>query len=69
MNTKTVLHSPGFKEHIPGVGRLVTMMKIVEIPSLSELWKKQTSSYSYIRSFREEQDRIALIMHTSGTTG
>jgi long-subunit acyl-CoA synthetase (AMP-forming) len=45
------------------------MMEVVEIPSLSELWKKQTSSYSYIRSFREEQDRIALIIHTSGTTG
>ncbi|KAF7174064.1 hypothetical protein CNMCM5623_006358 [Aspergillus felis] len=68
-NTKAVLHPPGFKEHIPGVGRLVTTMEIVEIPWLNELWRKQTSSYSYIKSFREEQDRIALIVHTSGTTG
>lgn len=44
-------------------------LKTFEIPSIQEMTTKNTEPYPYTKSWEAHKDEIALVIHTSGSTG
>ncbi|RAK78914.1 NRPS-like enzyme [Aspergillus fijiensis CBS 313.89] len=43
--------------------------QLFEVPSLSEFLESESSPYPFEKSYQEAEDEVAIIIHSSGTTG
>ncbi|KAL1969482.1 hypothetical protein VTN77DRAFT_8920 [Rasamsonia byssochlamydoides] len=57
------------KNRVFDIKKLRPDLEIVEIPSLSEMIEGQSPLYPYDKTYDEEEDKIAFVIHSSGTTG
>lgn len=40
-----------------------------EVPSIAELFSTTAQPYLYTKTYQEAEDNVAIIIHSSGTTG
>lgn len=63
------LYTPEFKNKVQALRVHYPEMKAFEVPSWDYMLAGETQHYPHTKSFDEEEDRVTLVMHTSGTTG
>ncbi|KAJ5529641.1 hypothetical protein N7527_003034 [Penicillium freii] len=66
---KKFLHTPEFAPQIQALAMHHSELNPVEIPSLNEILLPESSSNPYYNSRRPRADDVALILHSSGSTG
>lgn len=57
------------KNRVFDIKKLSPDLEIVEMPSLREMLEGQAPPYPFEKTFEAEEDNVALIIHSSGTTG
>lgn len=57
------------KHRVFDIKKLSPDLQIVEMPSLWEMIEGQAPPYPFEKTYEEEEDNVALIIHSSGTTG
>lgn len=68
-NSTVFLYTPEFEGRVQSLRVHHSPMKLFEVPSWNYMSTRETSHYPYTKSFESEENRVALILHTSGTTG
>ncbi|OBT62463.1 hypothetical protein VE03_08625 [Pseudogymnoascus sp. 23342-1-I1] len=68
-NSTVVLYSDHVKGHATQLKSLAAGLQIIEVPDLEEMINTPSEPYPYNKSWEEAKDDIALILHTSGSTG
>ena len=66
---KVLLYSGPLKDQAVALSKSVQDLEILEIPSLEEMVNANAEQYPYTKSWEEAKKDIAMIVHTSGSTG
>lgn len=68
-NCTVVLYSGNCKEQANQLKSLITGLQVVEIPDMEEMINTPCKPYLYNKTWQQAKDDVALVVHTSGSTG
>ncbi|KAJ5786433.1 NRPS-like enzyme [Penicillium pulvis] len=63
------IYTPDKQRRVSEIQAVHTSTEVFEIPSLKELLESNASPYPFEKSFQMAENEIAIIIHSSGTTG
>jgi acyl-coenzyme A synthetase/AMP-(fatty) acid ligase len=63
------VYSPEKVRKVQDFKKFQPELELFEIPSLWEMLATESPLYPYVESFEHAEDTIAMIIHSSGTTG
>jgi acyl-CoA synthetase (AMP-forming)/AMP-acid ligase II len=66
---KVLFYSGPLEEQAVALSKLVKNLAIIRIPTLQEMLDGNTENYPYTKTWDEAKDDVAMIVHTSGSTG
>ncbi|KAJ5427066.1 hypothetical protein N7465_002136 [Penicillium sp. CMV-2018d] len=66
---KKFLHTPEFAPQLQALAMHHSELNPVEMPSLNEILQPESASNPYYNFRRPREDDVALILHSSGSTG
>lgn len=66
---KTIFYSGDLSTQEPELQKLIPGLKMISVPSLTEMTTAKTEHYPYTKTWDEARKDVVLIVHTSGSTG
>ncbi|PYH43451.1 NRPS-like enzyme [Aspergillus saccharolyticus JOP 1030-1] len=69
MKCEKFFYTPDKQRRVSEIQAVHPSTKPFEVPSLTEFLESESSPYPFEKTFNEAEDEVAIIIHSSGTTG